>query len=42
MESYKVSANGVTLVCYNKDNVLEWIEWIVDRGMVPTIERQTA
>jgi len=41
METYFVSANGVTVICHDRDNVLEWVNFIIDRGMAPTVERKT-
>lgn len=42
MESYYISAAGVTIICHDKDNVLEWVEFILDKGLVPTVEKRAA
>jgi len=40
-ESFYITANGVTVITHSRDNVLEWIDFILDHGMVPVIEKVT-
>lgn len=41
-EIFYVNAAGVTLICHSKDNVLEWVEFILDKGWAPTVEKRAA
>lgn len=42
IETWTIKASGVTIIIYNRDNVLEWIDYILDRGMTPVIEKKAA
>jgi hypothetical protein len=39
---YYVTAGGVTVECYDKDNVLEWVNYMLDKGLAPTVDRVQA
>lgn len=41
VQSYRVSALGVTLLCTKGQSMLDWIAYIIERGGVPSIERVT-
>lgn len=39
MQTYYVTTRGVTVICHEKDSVLEWVKFILDKGWVPNIEK---
>lgn len=41
LETYFVTTGGVTVICHDKDNVLEWVEFILGKGLVPNVERMS-
>lgn len=41
MDSFYITAQGVTIVCHERDNVLEWVQFILDKGWAPKIEKKT-
>jgi len=41
-ETFFITAGGVTIITHGRDNVLEWVDFILDRGMAPVVERKAA
>jgi hypothetical protein len=39
-ETFFITAGGVTIVTHGRDNVLEWVDFIIYRGLAPVVERQ--
>lgn len=39
-ETYYITAQGVTVICHERDNVLEWVDFITTKGWVPTVEKR--
>jgi hypothetical protein len=39
METYHIRMCGVLLIAYDKQSVLNWIKYSIEKGIVPSIER---